>query len=197
MSCIRADLSDEALWALCRDSEAAQEQLVRRYTRMVRMMSRPFFLAGADSEDLVQEGMIGLLTAIRQYEPGREASFSSFAGLCIRRRMISAVRSAASQKHQLLTNAVSMQELPQQSNRPGPEELLLRQEQTGELEEILRDSLSRLEQRVLGYYLDGWSYSQIADALDKSTKTVDNAVQRIRAKATRLKTANTGVARSQ
>lgn len=197
MSCIRADLSDEALWALCRDSEAAQEQLVRRYTRMVRMMSRPFFLAGADSEDLVQEGMIGLLSAIRQYEPGREASFSSFAGLCIRRRMISAVRSAASQKHQLLTNAVSMQELPQQSNRPGPEELLLRQEQTGELEEILRDSLSRLEQRVLGYYLDGWSYSQIADALDKSTKTVDNAVQRIRAKATRLKTANTGTARSQ
>lgn len=197
MSCIRADLSDEALWALCRDSEAAQEQLVRRYTRMVRMMSRPFFLAGADSEDLVQEGMIGLLTAIRQYEPGREASFSSFAGLCIRRRMISAVRSAASQKHQLLTNAVSMQELPQQSNRPGPEELLLRQEQTGELEEILRDSLSRLEQRVLGYYLDGWSYSQIADALGKSNKTVDNAVQRIRAKATRLKLANTGVARSQ
>ena len=197
MSCVSNDLSDEALWLQSRSSESAREQLIRRFTRTVRAISRPFFLSGSDSEDLLQEGMIGLLAAMDGFDPAGDLSFAAFAALCIRRRVISAVRSASSQKQMLLTSALPMTDVTEPSPEPGPEELLLAQERAAELAANLQGCLSRLERQILGYYLDGWSYGQIAAAVGKTPKAVDNAVQRIRAKAARLKMADTGDTRSQ
>jgi RNA polymerase sporulation-specific sigma factor len=180
--CARAAVGDSS----------AEETLVLRHSRLVRACARPFFLAGGDSEDLIQEGMLGLLSAIREYQPHRGASFRSFAELCVRRRIISAVRMAVGGKHAPLNDSVSLdpslflanQDLtgPQQGN---PEDVLIHQEDLSALEEAIQNRLTPLESQVLALYLEGSSYAEIAEEVHRSTKSVDNAVQRIRRKIAR------------
>ena len=175
----------------------AEETLVRRYTRMVRMCARPYFLAGGDSEDLIQEGMVGLLHAIREYDPGREASFRHYAQVCIQNRLISAIKAAARDKHTPLNNYVSI-ETPlfdgftihdtcgtDHRRLENPEDTLIGREEVQERMNVLQDGLSGLEARVLRLYLSGLSYSEIAAEVKRSPKSVDNAVQRIRRKLAR------------
>lgn len=171
---------------------AAEETLVLRHTRLVRTCARPFFLTGGDSEDLLQEGMMGLLTAIRTYRGDRGALFRTFAAVCVRRRIVSAVRSAAGGKHQPLNNGVSLEAALFLANQAplgmvgqrqeNPEDLVIHQEALRALEEAIQTQLTELEGQVLALYLSGSSYSEIAKEVSRSTKAVDNAVQRIRRK---------------
>lgn len=184
------EISDEGLWraASCGDSQA-EEILLERYNRLVRICSRPFFLAGGDSEDLIQEGMMGLLSAIRRFDPARDTAFKTYAEHCIRNRLITAIKFASRFKHTPLNESVSF-ESPlfddSQTHPSGlmrdPEELILARERFDEVNTMLSDSLSQFEKKVLEYYLSGLSYQEIADAVSKTPKSIDNAVQRIRKK---------------
>ena len=181
---------------LCRLSAAgdrlAEETLVTRYNQTVRSCARPFFLVGGDSEDLIQEGMLGLLKAIREYHPEREASFRTFAELCIRRRLYSVLRSSARDKHKALNQSISFNTPDFDSNsyssgihnlaQRNPEDFLIDRERTLALLSGVRKQLSEFEAKILGYYLDGLSCGEIARAVGKPPKSVDNAVQRIRRK---------------
>ena len=193
-----SSITDEGLCALVIDGDrAAEETLVLRYSRLVRGCARPFFLAGGDSEDLIQEGMMGLLSAIRESRPGRGTQFRTFAELCIRRRIISAVRGAAGGKHSPLNNYVSIEpslffddqdiaSLGTAYQKQGnPEDLLIHQEALSDLEEAIQKQLTGLEAQILARYLEGASYAEIAEEVKRSTKAVDNAVQRIRRKVAR------------
>jgi RNA polymerase sporulation-specific sigma factor len=184
--------SDEVLCARAASGDRiAEEELVVRYSRLVRICARPFFLAGGDSEDLIQEGMLGLLSAIRSFQPEKAASFRTFAEVCIKSRLISAVRSASSGKHSPLNSYISFETpsfadfspfmsagLPQKN----PEDVLISREELQEHLDAAKDHLSGFEANVLAYYLEGLSYQEIATELDRSAKSVDNAVQRIRRK---------------
>ena len=189
------DLEDETLCALASSGDReAEESLVVRYNRLVRMCARPYFLAGGDSEDLIQEGMLGLLSAIREYDPGKSAAFRTYAEICIRNRLFSAVKAAARNKHTPLNQSVSI-ESPlyggagqSGSQAKDPEEILLDRESLRERMEALMGRLSRFEAGVLRLYLNGLSYSEIASEISKSPKSVDNAVQRIRRKLARRAT---------
>ena len=173
----------------------AEEALVCRYMQLVRACARPFFLAGGESEDLIQEGMFGLLSAIRQYDPENGASFRTFAEHCIKKRILSAIRSASRLKHFPLNDGLSLEQLSEDSSIPfaaipaysqlSPEELVLARESKEELYNAFHHHLSGLEIRVLDLFLDGLSYQDIAQRLGKDAKAVDNAVQRIRRKMAR------------
>ena len=192
------ELPDENLCALVAAGDrAAEESMVLRYARLVRMYARPYFLVGGDSEDLIQEGMLGLLSAIREFSPERKASFRYYAELCIRRRMISAIRMAAGDKHTPLNTYVSFElslfvgsqefasfgsPLARQDN---PEDIIISQERLKSLSKLIKGQLTELEHLVLSYYLNGLSYSEIAKEVNRPTKSVDNAVQRIRRKVAR------------
>ena len=179
--------SDEVLCALAAAGDRiAEETLVMRYGRLVRMCARPFFLAGGDSEDLIQEGMFGLLKAIREFTPDRDASFRTFAEVCIRNRVRSAIAAASRGKHTPLNESISLEHdidngVPSNSQY-GPEELLIGREEYLERIESLKVQLSGFESTVLASYLRGLSYQEIADQLQRPRKSVDNAVQRIRRK---------------
>ena len=187
-------ISDETLCsAAARGDLASEDLLVRRYSRLVRICARPLFLAGGDSEDLIQEGMLGLLSAVREYDPEHGASFRAFAELCIRRRLLSAVKAARGGKHAPLNNSISFEAplfdgshlLGLSGGTPtlrDPEELILAREALEERTDRLHGQLSDFESKVLSLYLDGLSYSEIAAKVDRSTKAVDNAVQRVRKK---------------
>ena len=180
-------ISDERLCALALAGErSAEETLVLRHTRLVRMCARPFFLAGGDSEDLIQEGMLGLLAAIREFRPDRGARFATYAQVCVRRRIISAVRSASGGKHAPLNDYVSLELLSAEAGAVDPEDLIIRREAIRALEADISDSLTRLEKQVLARYLEGESYAEIARAVGRSPKSVDNAVQRIRRKTAKV-----------
>ena len=180
--------------ALSGDREA-EEALVERYMRLVRSCARPLFLAGGDSEDLIQEGMIGLLAAIRQFDFSDGTSFRTFAEHCVRMRLYSAIKSASRLKHLPLNNGVSLEQLSEDSPmqlsaiqdvlRCDPEELVLARERTEELYSELAQCLSRMEKQVLSLYREGYSYREIAAHLGKEEKSIDNAVQRIRRKLAR------------
>ena len=184
---------DEALCRLAGEGDReAEELLVARYTRLVRTCARPLFLIGGDSEDLTQEGMIGLMHAIREYRPDRAASFRTFAEVCIRRRLSSALRDAHSGKHTPLNRSVPL-DMPffdpdsytygaQQLASRDQEELLIDRERARSLLSGVRKQLSEFEAKILGYYLDGLSCREIAETAGISPKSVDNAVQRIRRK---------------
>lgn len=191
-------MTDEGLCALAAQGDgAAEETLVLRYTRLVRACARPFFLAGGDSEDLIQEGLMGLLSAIRSFQPDREASFATFAGTCIRRRILSAVRQAAGGKHAPLNDSVSLEPSLFLAGRDmvplgtayqkqgNPEDVILHQESLAALEAAIQKQLTELELHVLDRYLEGMSYAEIAEEVQRSIKSVDNAVQRIRRKVAR------------
>ena len=173
------------------DAEAGNE-LVRRYRRLVKICIRPYFLAGGDSEDLLQERMIGLLSAMREFDPSGAASFHTYAELCIRNRVISATRSASRQKHAPLNDFIplddflSCEELHSAlCSARSAEEQLLDKEWTSDFLSTYSRFLSEFESRILKDYLDGLSYSEIAANCERSEKSIDNAVQRIRKKLAR------------
>ena len=185
--------SDEALCALAAAGiRQAEEVLVTRYNRLVRTCARPFFLAGGDSEDLIQEGMVGLIHAVREYDSSKEASFRTFAEICIRNRLYSVLRAAARDKHAALNQSVPLDTPFFDSNsytsgtnnlaQRNPEEFMIDREHTAALLSGVRKQLSEFEAKILGYYLDGLSCREIAETVGKPPKSVDNAVQRIRRK---------------
>lgn len=187
---------DEILCLLAADgNRLAEETLVTRYNRLVRTCARPFFLAGGDSEDLTQEGMVGLITAVREYDAGKEASFRTFAEICIRSRLYSVLRASARDKQQPLNQSLSLDDSHFDSNpltsgtsnlaQRNPEDFLIDREHTAALLSGVRKQLSEFEAKILGFYLDGLSCREIAKAVNKSPKSVDNAVQRIRRKVAR------------
>ena len=188
--------SDEELCLLAASgNRLAEEALVTRYNRLVRTCARPFFLAGGDSEDLTQEGMVGLITAVREYDAGKEASFRTFAEICIRSRLYSVLRASARDKQQPLNQSLSLDDSHFDSNpltsgtnnlaQRNPEDFLIDREHTAALLSGVRKQLSEFEAKILGFYLDGLSRREIAKAVNKPPKSVDNAVQRIRRKVAR------------
>ena len=167
----------------------AEEELAVRYSYLVCACARPYFLAGGDSEDLTQEGMLGLLSAIREYDPALQVPFRSYAETCIRNRLYSVVKAASSGKHLPLNQSVPLNPSFFDNNssfaQVDPEVTLIDAEKAVSLLENARKQLSELEVKILGYYLDGLTYREIADTVGKSPKSVDNAVQRIRRKVER------------
>lgn len=187
---------DESLCRLAASgSREAEEILVCRYTRLVRTCARPFFLIGGDSEDLTQEGMVGLIKAVREYDAEKAASFRTFAEVCIRNRLYSVLRAAARDKHSPLNQSVPLDPPFFDSNsytsgtndlaQGNPETFLIDREHTATLLAGVRKQLSEFEAKILGYYLDGLSCREIAGLVGKPPKSVDNAVQRIRRKVAR------------
>ncbi|HIX46110.1 MAG TPA: sigma-70 family RNA polymerase sigma factor [Candidatus Borkfalkia faecigallinarum] len=183
-------MSDESLaLAAQQGDKAAAEELLRRYKNVVRGVARSFFLAGGDAEDLAQEGMIGLYRAVTDFKEGG-LSFKNFAYLCIQRRIIGAVRSAARLKNAPLNRAVP---LPPENEAEGalyaaedPEALLIGDEERSEFLEKLRGALSPAEYRALTLYMEGLSIAEIAARERRSEKSADNAVQRAKRKAAAL-----------
>ena len=191
------ELDDHYLVALAkRGSADAYDRIVRRYRGFVRLKSSSYFLLGGDSEDLIQEGMVGLYKAIRDYRSDRESSFRNFAELCITRQIITAVKTASRNKHAPLNQYVSFAQTPAAAGDsettleeilPGPisddpADRVIATEELRSLVSCLGDVLSELESRVLSLYLDGYSYEVVAERLECDTKTVDNALQRVKRK---------------
>jgi RNA polymerase sporulation-specific sigma factor len=175
--------------------DGALEMLLARYRNFVRMKARSYFLVGADREDVVQEGMIGLYKAIRDYDHSREASFRGFAELCITRQIITAIKTATRQKHAPLNSYVSLylpaysddepdHEIVEQlvSDAEDPADSVVSSQELAVLEEYFGEILSDLEAEVLQRYIEGQSYSEIAAELDRHVKSIDNALQRIKRK---------------
>lgn len=196
-----AELEDSALQKLAAYGDSyAEEELVSRYMRLVRICARPLFLAGGESEDLIQEGMFGLLSAVKQYNNEHNASFKTFAEWCIRNRLRSAVKSASSLKHDPLNNRVPLESILSDESQTqavacaelfqkSPEEQVLARENKKYTEQLylsLVSMLSKYEKAVLTYYLEGLSYKEIAKLTGKGDKAVDNAIQRIRRKTAQM-----------
>lgn len=196
-----AELEDSALQKLAAYGDSyAEEELVSRYMRLVRICARPLFLAGGESEDLIQEGMFGLLSAVRQYNNEHNASFKTFAEWCIRNRLRSAVKSASNLKHDPLNNRVPLESILSDESQTqavacaelfqkSPEEQVLARENKKYTEQLylsLVSMLSKYEKAVLTYYLEGLSYKEIAKLTGKGDKAVDNAIQRIRRKTAQM-----------
>ncbi|HEY3020796.1 MAG TPA: RNA polymerase sporulation sigma factor SigH [Solirubrobacteraceae bacterium] len=174
----------------------AYDRLVRRYYGFVRLKASSYFLAGGDSDDLIQEGLVGLYKAVRDYRSDRESSFRNFAELCITRQIITAVKTATRNKHTPLNGYVSFASSPAGASDgeptldeviPGPEARdpvlqAISSEELRSLVDCLSTALSELESRVLSLYLDGYSYEAIGGRLGCDTKTVDNALQRVKRK---------------
>ena len=178
-------------------SDDAYDRLVRRYASFVRLKASSYFLVGGDGEDLVQEGLVGLYKAIRDFRPDRESSFRNFAELCITRQIITAVKTATRNKHTPLNQYVSFSATPAGSSGdseptledviPGstvhdPVNQVISSEELHSLVGCLSTALSELESRVLALYLDGRPYEEIAERLGCDAKTVDNALQRVKRK---------------
>lgn len=192
MDMVSNNMTDEELVARCATSERAMELLLSRYARHVRACTRSFFLSGLDREDLAQEGMIGLLSAVRHFDSTRSGSFRTYATTCIRNRLISFIRTESKKQTVPLDDTATPNSLTalldedrSQTADRDLEERIIREETLTELSERLNAVLSGMERRVLPYYLEGLSYRDIANQLNLSAKSVDNAVQRIRSKLAR------------
>ena len=192
---IYSQLSDNDLLSLVElGDKEAEQQLALRYTRLVKICSRPFFLAGGDGEDLIQEGMLGLLSAIREFDLSMNTSFKTYAEICVKRRIYSAIKTASRKKHEPLNDMVSFDDVlsdESQSNAKSsysevfsrsPEEQVLARESADEIFQTYSRCLSKFEAEILRLYLQGLSYSEISEQCGRSEKSVDNAVQRIRRK---------------
>ena len=194
------DMTDEEIAALAQASDGeALEYLLNKYKNFVRSRARSYFLIGADHEDIVQEGMIGLYKAIRDYRSEKLSSFRAFAELCVTRQIITAIKTATRQKHIPLNSYVSLNKpiYEEESDRTlldvitegrstDPEELLIGRESYVSIESRIDEALSPLERRVLAAYLDGKSYQEIAQMLGRHVKSIDNALQRVKHKLERL-----------
>ena len=183
-------MTDEQLCQLsAAGSRQAEEILVARYHRLVRSCARPYFLAGGDSEDLLQEGMFGLIKAMREYDSSRDASFHTFAETCIRRRLYTVLKAANSAKHSPLIQSVplnpSLFDASSSFALVDPEDLLIDREKAAAMLEEVRKQLSDFENKILGYYLDGLTCREISETVSRPPKSVDNAIQRIRRKVAR------------
>ena len=195
-------IADEQLIADLRNGESEiMDYLMVKYKYMVRQKARAMYLMGGENEDLIQEGMIGLIKAVRDYDPSQGASFSSFAELCVSRQMYTAIEASQRKKHLPLNSYVSLYEegenmedgkglplidLIEPTVENDPEALYFGKEYTEEFGEQLKKNLSILENNVLYLHLMGTDYRKIAELLGKSPKTIDNAIQRIRSKAGKL-----------
>ena len=196
-----SQMADEELCLLAQgqDGGEALECLLNRYKNFVRSRARSYFLIGADHEDIVQEGMIGLYKVIRDFRPEKLASFRAFAELCVTRQIITAIKTATRQKHIPLNSYVSLNKpiFDEESDRTlldvisegritNPEELLIGQEDLSTIESRIGKMLSPLEWEVLLAYLDGRSYQEIAVDLGRHVKSIDNALQRVKRKMEKL-----------
>jgi RNA polymerase sigma factor, sigma-70 family len=206
MGCIKllqADFNsykdEEIIDLVKKGNDRAQEFIMNKYKTMVKSRARAYFLIGADREDIIQEGMIGLYKAVRDYQTDKNASFKSFAELCINRQMITAIKTAGRQKHIPLNSSVSL-------NRPvfddleehtymdmlesievtSPETLFIGQEEKSFIEEHIAKNLSGFENKVLAFYLQGKTYLEIASLMNKPEKSIDNALQRVKKKIERF-----------
>ncbi|MBQ2160560.1 MAG: sigma-70 family RNA polymerase sigma factor [Firmicutes bacterium] len=192
-------LTDEQLVRMAREgSETAEELLIEKYKGLVRAKSKAYFIVGAESEDVVQEGMIGLVKAIRSFDEEREASFKTYAGTCINNQIIKAIKKADREKNYPLNDALSFNNIvgKDESMTLGdvirgsiinePEEAVIFEESVKRLIELSARTFSDLETQVLRGKIRGLSYQEIAEELGKSPKTIDNAIQRIRKKITNL-----------
>jgi len=179
-------------------SNLALEYLINKYKNFVRAKARSYFLIGADREDIIQEGMIGLYKAIRDFRSDKLSSFRAFAELCVTRQIITAIKTATRQKHIPLNSYVSLNKpiYDEDSDRTlldiisgskitDPEELIISREEFGDIEAKMGEILSELEWKVLMSYLDGKSYQEIATDLDRHVKSIDNALQRVKRKLER------------
>ncbi len=192
------EMADEQVVELSAEGDkAATEYLFEKYKNIVKAKAKMYFLAGADKEDLIQEGMIGLFKAIRDFDMTHQASFRGFAELCVKRQMITAVKTAARLKHGPLNTYVSLNtpvyedetertlvDMLAERDAIDPEEMILRQETTEALEAEIAEKLSALEQTVLTLYLGGMNYQEIAAEMGRAPKSIDNALQRIKRKLT-------------
>ncbi|GGJ01248.1 RNA polymerase sigma-H factor [Alicyclobacillus cellulosilyticus] len=191
-----ADRTDEELVEAVHNGDTgALEYLIHKYRNFVRAKARSYFLIGADREDIVQEGMIGLYKSIRDYREDKLTSFRAFAELCITRQIITAIKTATRQKHIPLNSYISLDKpiYDEDSDRTlmdvlstarvaDPEELVIHQEEFDDIESTMSELLSDLERKVLMLYLDGRSYQEIAVDLDRHVKSIDNALQRVKRK---------------
>lgn len=177
------------------DNVLAQEYLLHKYRNFVRAKARSYFLIGAEREDIIQEGMIGLYKAIRDFRADKQASFRAFAELCVTRQIITAIKTATRQKHIPLNSYVSLNKpiYEEDSDRTlldvisgvkvaNPEDMIISREEFSDIESKMNDILSDLEWKVLMSYLDGKSYQEIAAELGRHIKSIDNALQRVKRK---------------
>lgn len=177
------------------DNVLAQEYLLHKYRNFVRAKARSYFLIGAEREDIIQEGMIGLYKAIRDFRADKQASFRAFAELCVTRQIITAIKTATRQKHIPLNSYVSLNKpiYEEDSDRTlldvisgvkvaNPEDMIISREEFSDIESKMNDILSDLEWKVLMSYLDGKSYQEIAVELGRHIKSIDNALQRVKRK---------------
>ena len=189
-------MEDEKVVALAASGDkAAEEFMIHKYKNFVRARARSYFLIGADKEDIIQEGMIGLFKAFRDFKPDKQSSFRAFAELCITRQIITAVKTATRQKHIPLNSYVSLNKpiFDEESDRTlldvitgsqisDPEELIINREEFNDIEGKMEEILSPLEKQVLLCYLDGKTYQEIAEYLQRHVKSIDNALQRVKRK---------------
>lgn len=198
------NISDEELIVRLNEGEnAITDFIMDKYKNLVKSKAKAMFILGADSDDLIQEGMIGLFKAIRDYDSGRDASFYTFADLCVSRQMYTAVQASRRQKHVPLNTYISLySNIAEQKDdfmgndatlinalasrvENNPEELLIDRENVVLLENIIEKELSSFEKQVLDLYVTGMSYTQIAKVLGKDEKSTDNALQRLKGKLKR------------
>ena len=176
--------------------------LLNKYKNFVRSKARSYFLIGADHEDIVQEGMIGLYKAIRDFQPSRLSTFRSFAELCVKRQIITAIKAATRQKHVPLNSYVSLNKplYDEESDRTlldviegrvtNPEDLYISQEDLSRIQTQISEVLSDLERQVLDAFMDGKSYQEIAELLGRHVKSIDNALQRVKRKLFKFREEN-------
>lgn len=189
-----SELSDEQLIEQLRQGDNdITDYIMEKYKPLVRKKSNAMYLIGGETDDLIQEGMIGLFKAVRDYLPDRESSFYHFAELCITRQIYSAIEASNRKKHIPLNNYISfnaedkgegipLEELLSSHQMESPEQMVIEHENQRDFYHRLQDNLSKMEQQVLDMYLDGYGYIQIAERMNKPAKSIDNALQRIRKK---------------
>lgn len=189
-------LKDEELVALANNGNAnAEEMIFHRYKNCVRSKARTYYLIGADNDDIVQEGMIGLYKAVRGFDKNKNIAFKTFADVCITRQILTAIRTANRHKHTPLNAYISMNapvfgddsnatisNLVKEDTVSSPEELYILDETIRELKQLIYKKLSKFEKEVFELYLEGCSYNDISDKMNKSPKSIDNALQRIKKK---------------
>ena len=188
-------LDEELVEEARQGSSQALEYIINKYKNFVRAKARTYFLIGADREDIIQEGMIGLFKAIRDYKEDKLSSFRAFAELCITRQIITAIKTATRQKHIPLNSYISLNkpvydeesdrtlmDMLSESSISDPEALMINREDFNNIEEKMEEVLSELELEVLGSYLQGKSYFEISKDLNRQVKSIDNALQRIKRK---------------
>ena len=183
-------IKDEELISRFKNGESEiLDYLMEKYKNMVRKKARTMFLIGGENDDLIQEGMIGLFKAVRDYQPDRDAAFQTFASICVARQIYNAIQSSNRQKHPPLNCYIALREQDGENEEhlgdnwgENPESIIIDQENVQDLEQEITATLSPMENQVLEYYLAGNGYGEIAWIMGKTPKSIDNALQRIRTK---------------